>query len=189
MIDMNRIGCLFILLVFLASCKKEAQKEYKKSGFNSSQEFLDNADIKHVINVSGIPIYEGTNPPNIEGEYSTNECTVVSASKNMSQVIGVSLSSTFKFSNQTSSQIDIAESAYGQYAKGSGAFITGSGKKFTLWIEAHQSTGSDVVALMSGNVLINGDIQIDNVSLYTNSPPQPLIIGDWWESTGPFRLL
>ncbi len=180
---------IVIILPIISSCTKDKLKnDYKKSGFNSPSEFLDNPDIQKVIKESGLTIYEGTNPPQIEGEYRTDECNVVAASQNLSQLVGLPLGSTFKFSNQTSDLIEVSETGdNGEYAQGMGAFITGNGNNFTLWIEAHQSSGADVVALQSGSILDNGDIDVDNVTLYTNNPPQDIVIGDWWESVGPFK--
>ncbi len=184
-----RLFYLLLSLLVLVACEEE-DNNYKKRDFNSAEEILANPDIQKVIEESGINIYEGTNPPNIEGEYSTDECEVVDASYNLSHMIGLPTESIFEFSGQTSSTIRVKErTSYGSYSVGSGAFIIGRSSCYTILIEANNSDGSTVIALQSGRMLSNGDIQIDNVTVITDNPPSYSEIGDWWESAGPMRNL
>jgi fibronectin type 3 domain-containing protein len=182
---------IFLFLGFLViSCNKDKESDYKKSGFSSSDEILKNPEVKKAIKEAGINIYPGTNPPSIVGEFRTDSCSVVGTSTNLNQMYGLPLRSTFKFSNQTNGSIIVSEKGdNGEYSNGSGAFITGEGNYYSLFIEATNSDGSNVIAIQSGEVLTGGKINMKNVTTYTLKPPSNAVVGDWWKSEGPLMNL
>ncbi len=179
-----------LLLQILNSCKRDDINPSKNSGFTCIQDFKDNSYIMDAINAAGITIYDGTTPPLIEGEYNTNEITVYNASSNLSFVIGQYLNSLFKYYDQESDNtIKCAESSTGLYSDGIGAFISGTGQYYTVWLECSNSDGSTSVIVESGHKLSNNDLDIKSVTVLTENPPSGTVVGDWWACVGPKRII
>ena len=85
-----------------------------------------------------MPIYDGVNPPNIEGAYFMDPNILIGSSKS-DDIIGNSfLSQDFKFFNQdmTKNTIDMYRVQGTGWSKGNGAFISGSGDNFTVYFDA-----------------------------------------------------
>ena len=84
-----------------------------------------------------IPIYDGKNPPNIEGSYFVDPEILIGSSLSYDQ-IGKKYSSEYqKYGNQdmTNNTIDMVRVQGGgsEWEKGSGAFISGTGNNFTIY--------------------------------------------------------
>ena len=183
---------LFAIIGFSCSKKETAKKSEKTTGFTSISELKNNSVIKKAIEASGITIYDGSYPPTIEGEYSTEQVRINDASSNYSAFVGKNLSSIFKFENQSSGTITSYERAINNssvYSNGKGAFISGSGSYFTLWIEDDNSDGSTSVLVLSGELLDNGDIDMQGFTVITDNPPSHAIVGDWWAYSGTMKVL
>ena len=86
-----------------------------------------------------MPIYNGVNPPNIEGAYMVKPYTTVYCEDGHYSVGRVIDSYKVKFFNQNylNNTLDMSEydidSNTGDYASGNGAFISGSGEHFTAF--------------------------------------------------------
>jgi hypothetical protein len=86
-----------------------------------------------------IPIYDGVDPPNIEGTYYLSPQILFGSSRSNDQ-IGKEYSSEYqKYSNQdmVNNTIDMVRVQGGgsEWHKGSGAFISGSGNNFTIYFD------------------------------------------------------
>ncbi|MFA5431576.1 MAG: hypothetical protein WC319_01685 [Candidatus Paceibacterota bacterium] len=178
----------FVLLLSANSCKRDDINPDKNSGFTCIQDFKDNSYIMDAINAAGITIWDGNTPPNIEGEYKTNEIMVYNSSSNFSNNIGQYLNSLFKYYDQESNNtIKCTESSTGNYSEGKGAFISGTGQYYTVWLECSNSDGSTSVLVESGEKLSNNDLDIKSVTVLTANPPSGTVVGDWWACVGPKR--
>ena len=86
-----------------------------------------------------IPIYDGKNPPNIEGTYYLSPQMLIGSSISSDQIGKVYASERQKYSNQdmTKKTIDMVRvSDTGtEWSKGSGAYISGSGNNFTIYFD------------------------------------------------------
>lgn len=86
-----------------------------------------------------IPIYDGVDPPNIEGTYYINPQILIGSSLSYDQIGTQYNSQHQKFSNQdmTKNTIDMVRVADGEndWSKGNGAFISGSGNNFTVYFD------------------------------------------------------
>ena len=88
-----------------------------------------------------MPIYSGTNPPNIEGSYLVAPYTVVYCEDGNWEPGKVIESYKIKFFNQSSSDNTIDMIKYNtedvnDYSKGKGVFISGDGNNFTAYFDA-----------------------------------------------------
>lgn len=95
------------------------------------------ADIREKVS-KYMPIYDGTNPPNIEGAYFVDP-VILLASSLYYDIPGLKYKSQdIKFFNQDISKntIDMYSVQGNSWSKGSGAFISGSGDNFTVYFDA-----------------------------------------------------
>lgn len=170
------IALLFLVLVSACSKDDDTKNEPKKSNFSVPEEYMENPSVAAAINQSGISVNKGDNAPSMEGIYLLDG-EVIDASDMVNSLIGMPIISEIKLYNQTTSgEIDFQENYGDLTAGGSGGFITGDNGKFTIWQESRQS-GSEaglpddltvnVVLLMSGTRLNNGDLSAKGISIIT----------------------
>jgi len=198
---------LFSFLAFiLVSCDKDhaSSNKPKDHDFDNHEEYLENPSVSDAISESGIDIHEGTSPPVLSGEYSASG-SVTDASTDISDQVGMPISSTITLYNQTSSgYISMSETVGGITVYGSGGYITGTNNDFTIWQESEQS-GSEaglpddlslnVSLLVSGTKLNDGDLQLSGISIITNVVTDnddydaEMVEGLWWMYDANFNLL
>ena len=165
---------VFVILavsVLFTSCKKD------NDGLSSPEDFLKNPSVTGAVKESGIDINNGDNPPPLAGTYITDG-EVVDASELLDDLIGVPLRSEFELYNQTASgKISFREKVGELKASGMGGYITGDNGKFTIYLESKQSgseaglpddISANVVLLMSGNKLSNGDLIVAGITIITD---------------------
>lgn len=95
-------------------------------------------EIRDVID-EYIPIYDGMNPPNIEGSYYLSPQILIGSSLSYDQ-IGKEYNSEYqKYGNQdmVNNTIDMVRVSVSEtdWSKGSGAFISGTGNNFTIFFD------------------------------------------------------
>ncbi len=195
---------LVVMVLLFASCEKESFRESKKDGFDSPEEYLENPSVKNAIDESGMPVYEGDNPPVLSGVYSA-EGEVVSASSDASELEGLPLRSTITLYDQTASgKIKIKEEVQGIVVYGAGGYIIGDDGKFSIFEESYQSgeeaglpsdLSINVVLVMSGKKYSNGNLKAKGISIVTkasstNSGKYDLeaIENLWWMWEADFYL-
>lgn len=173
------VYCLLLLIVF-TSCSKddESTPKVKTCNFTSAEEFLENPSVKNALNAVGVSVNKGDNPPVLSGEYDVNGY-IVKTGKPVTGLTGTRINSQFNLYNQTSlGKISFSESVGNIQVQGSGGFITGQGNKFTIWQESRQNGAEaglpdgmsvNVVLVMLGNKLSNGDLSAKGISIITNA--------------------
>lgn len=180
----------FLILLLLAnSCKKDDTENtdsntQKNTGFSSAQDFKDNSYISNAIIQSGITINDGTNPPNIEGEYDTSPSSYYAACDVWTTLIGINLNTIVKYYNQSGLRISSSEkcpTVGSYYSEGVDGFITGCGNNFTVWMECLNNTGSTTAYVATGHK-VNNNLVIRTVATYTANPPAGHQQGEWWAS-------
>jgi hypothetical protein len=168
-----------ILISFLfTACEKGSGDSSKKSNFNSPAEFLENPSVKNAIAESGIPIYQGENPPVLSGIYDAAG-SVTDVSPVASELYGLPINSKITLYNQTASgKIDFKEEIPGATAYGTGGYIIGKNGEFSIFQESLQNgeeagLPSDlsitVVLIMSGTKYSQGDLRAKGISIITKA--------------------
>lgn len=110
-----------------------------------------------------IPIYDGINPPNVEGVYYIDP-EILTASSLSNDQIGKKYNSEYlKLSEQDMTKNTVkmirVQGGGSEWAKGDGAFISGSGNNFTIFFNSKgKSSGVDYVMayVISGTKTANG---------------------------------
>lgn len=198
-------GIIVIFFIGLTGCNLLFDKPTSEStnDFGSPEEYLENPSIKDAINESYIDINTGDSPPVLSGEYDAAG-SVTETSPEMSGLEGIPIKSKITLFNQTNlGQISFKEEIQGMIAWGTGGYITGESKDFTIWQDSEQ-TGSEaglpddisinVGLLMSGTKSWNGDLNVKGISIITDArssnPNYNLdyIIGVWWMWEGDLIL-
>ena len=203
----NKFFKITFLVVALAttfsSCEKDDNSNSKKSNFTRPEEYIENPSVKHAVKDSRIPVYPGDNPPALVGKYLTNG-EVEDASYIFQSLIGLPVISEFELYNQTTSgKISFREKVEGITVSGTGGYITGNNGRFTIYGESRQS-GSEaglpndislnVVVLMSGSKLSNGDLTVKGISIISDITTTNKqyntegIEGSWWMWEADFDL-
>jgi len=198
------LAAVLLLMAAFASCKKDGNHTSKTGGFSSPEDFIENPSVQSALEESGVPIYEGNDPPPLAGTYLADG-EVTDASYELYNAIGAPIQSTIVLSKQTASgKIDFAEMVGDMSVSGSGGYITGNNGRFTIYQESKQS-GSEaglpdevsmtVVLLMSGKKVSNGDLEnVEGISIITeanSSDPSynmNAVKGLWWKWEADFYL-
>lgn len=199
----HAIAICILSFFLIYACTKSVTEppEPKTSGFNSSEEFLENPDVNRAKNNSGIPVYMGQTPPTLAGNYETDG-QVVKADPRLQSLQGLPIQSTVCLFNQTSSgEIDFRETIGGIVAWGSGGYVTGEGSQFTIWQESRQSGAEaglpancsiTVVLIMSGVKKQGGNLETKGLSVVTEvsgcSGNSEELVGVWWLWEATFTL-
>lgn len=127
-----------------------------------------------------IPIYDGVDPPNIEGTYYLSPQILIGSSQSKDQ-IGKEYSSEYqKYSNQdmTKNTIDMVRMTVTEteWAKGSGAFISGSGNNFTIYFDQVGESSGILVKqayIVSGTKTSNGIKNLTTGFIMKEKGPDP----------------
>ena len=163
---------VFALLTLIGCSKSddnngEEKKQVKTSNFNIPKEAKAIIPEKFIgeMAANGMTINEGTNPPNIEGIFATGklELTYISSEDN-GYPIGKQIEGyRYKFYNQKGTKLKadyVHESLLSDdRASGKGVIISGSGSKFTAYLQLTGSlleTTYTQVAVYSGEMTANG---------------------------------
>ncbi|MDC7220743.1 MAG: hypothetical protein PQJ59_12485 [Spirochaetales bacterium] len=185
-----KVSAVIIVLTLLFSCDILNNDDKSSSSnswdYDSPEEIMDDPEVDNAITETDFGIYSGTNPPNIEGIY-TMSGTVVDSDD--SSYIGVAMGSEIEFYDQTSSTISMIETFLGDEYYGEGYYITGNyGTYFTTWQTAKVENEYDtsqyyvVVALISGTILSNGDLDGESLSVITQKVNlESYYLPTWWQ--------
>ena len=90
-----------------------------------------------------IEIYDGVNPPNVEGVYLSSPTVLVYTSDNVFEPGKTFADKYYKFENQnsTNNTIDYQAKQSTAIQTGNGAFISGSGNNFTIFFNSTERDG------------------------------------------------
>ena len=153
------------------SCDDPVEEISKESGFSNPKEFLANPAVSNAIKATGMNIHNGNNPPILDGTYSA-EGEIINASGIFEAFVGSPDEREFILSGQALlgqnlGKLNFHEKHEGVVLWGKGAYITGNGENFTIYIEIKQNgiefelpddVSVNVVFLVSGNRSSNGNL-------------------------------
>lgn len=136
------------------------------------------SDLLAKMKAQGMPIHEGTNPPNIEGIYISDPHILASTFTGDSRSVGHKFASeTLRFSNQNSKDLSVAidVKSNNSISAGIGGFLSGSGNKFTIFSEINVSyltATAKTISVISGEITSDGikDFYTTNVIKEKNDP-------------------
>ena len=152
--------CL-VAMLFTTGCKKSEVVDPTK-GFSQQIQNIVPQSIVDDLKKRGMPINEGTVPPNIEGIFISNPHTlVVPYGTEDTYAVGYEFSDLLvKFSNQkTDGSMSIDAKNAGTLSSGIGGFISGNGTKFSIFAELNYVSGSVTakqIRVFSGEITSDG---------------------------------
>lgn len=124
-------------------------------------EFLDEEHLEQMED-AGLPIHRGSNPPDITGEFVADTLVVLHDDLDQSPTI---LPYEYTFEGQSGDELVMSSTNnYSDVKEGEGAFISGSGGCFTLYVDAEGVANGGACAykapyVYSGCLNDDGDIE------------------------------
>ena len=152
-------------LFMMVSCSKSDNKEPKRFDIPSEAKAIISEDFIAKMAANGMTINEGTNPPNIQGIFATGILQMIYTSlEKDSYSIGEEIESyRFKFYDQVGTKVktDYVNEAFvnEEQATGRGTIISGSGNKFTAYLDMNiidSGIKTRDVSVLSGEITPNG---------------------------------
>jgi hypothetical protein len=161
----------FALLGLLGSqmgCKKKEDVDPSKGLSTRIQNIVPAAALAD-LKAKGMIINEGTQPPNIEGIYLASPYRVLAPyGPNDSYAKGRVLADyKYRFYEQTGEDIKINYKGGGATGTGTGAFVSGFGNKFTLFVAATGNNGAG--ATYKSLEVYTGEISTGGIINYQDS--------------------
>lgn len=158
--------CMGVFALFaLVSCSKSDNSEPKRFDIPAQARAIISEEYIAKMAANGMTIHEGTNPPNIEGIFSTGILEMIYTSlKDDSYPIGQEIESyRFKFYEQEGTKVktDYINEAItaNDQARGRGTIISGNGNKFTAYLDMN-ITDLEIktrdVSVLSGEITPEG---------------------------------
>ena len=158
--------CAGVFALFaLVSCSKSDSNEPKQFDIPAEAKAIISEEYIAKMKANGMTINEGTNPPNIEGIFSTGILEMIYTSlENDGYPIGQEIESyRFKFYEQEGSKVktDYINEAItaNDQATGRGTIISGNGNKFTAYLDMN-ITDLEIktrdVSVLSGEITPEG---------------------------------
>jgi len=133
-----------------------------------------------------MPIYKGQDPPVINGNFLAKPIILLNTNVDNDYAIGTTFADYFfRFSNQKTSQleVDFAYKSGGEEGTGLGAFMSGSGSEFSVFIKGQSSRGGstvDMLTVVSGEVKGNAikNFHMANFMLDDHGDPGNAFMGN-----------
>lgn len=177
-----------ILGVLCIGCERKIDIVDPLAGFSEEIRKILPENILNSMRSNGMVVHEGVMPPDLDGIYLIDPLELLSpyGSQDPWQKGYIIPAYQYKFSNQSndkkSVKIDYTNGT-GDVGKGLGAFVSGYGKKFTIFAEIFaNSSGIDniTLAVISGELTENKEIKDFQYSLYmkekTEDPGNGILI-------------
>ena len=148
----------------MVSCSKSDKNEPKRFDIPSETETIISEEFIAKMANNGMIINEGINPPNIEGVFATGILKMIYTSLEKDFPIGEEIKSyRFKFYDQVGTRVktDYVNEAFinEEQATGRGTIISGSGNKFTAYLDMNiidSGIKTRDVSVLSGEITPNG---------------------------------
>lgn len=180
----NRLTILMILMVTIFfSCKKEKDEDAivkEKIEIVIPQQYVD------TLKGLGMNVFEGSNPPNVEGIYLLDSLILVN-SNIPGSIVGTKFSDTkMKFSNQsaTNFSLTVEQKSLSSLSTSENSVVTGDGDNFTIWGNLTSIRNGDtaiIATILSGQVSDDGiknlNFALINVDYVFNGSNQFLLEG------------
>lgn len=157
--------CAAVCVLFaMVSCSKSDKNEPKRFDIPSETETIISEEFIAKMANNGMVINEGINPPNIEGVFATGILKMIYTSLEKDFPIGEEIKSyRFKFYDQVGTRVktDYVNEAFinEEQATGRGTIISGSGNKFTAYLDMNiidSGIKTRDVSVLSGEITPNG---------------------------------
>jgi len=170
-----------------------------ENGLTDSINNIVPPDILQKLEDLGVVINGGNTPPNIEGTYLVSPLTLVKSSVLFDVVPGTVywigngiMDLTFSEQNNANLTVKLSHTIGNDYenASGLGAFITGDGNKFSVFVEAAGTDGgypTKSVEIHSGEITANGIENYQWALIITESAPTTIPEGQgrlWKDGDG-----
>ena len=157
--------CAAVCVLFaMVSCSKSDKNEPKRFDIPSETETIISEEFIAKMANNGMIINEGINPPNIEGVFATGILKMIYTSLEKDFHIWEEIKSyRFKFYDQVGTRVktDYVNEAFinEEQATGRGTIISGSGNKFTAYLDMNiidSGIKTRDVSVLSGEITPNG---------------------------------
>lgn len=180
---------LWLSMPFLMfSCLQEGNETLVLNEVNPIDEVIS-SEIRYELEQE-MPIYNGSNPPNIEGVYLISETELLSSSRIEDSPGDIYNDMTFKFSDQDEERNTLSFSKYEKVSEASSddVLIVGEGKNFTAYFTATGNTNNiytKQATIISGTKTSTGikDIYYAFVMLDKGSDPDNEVVDE-----GTYRI-
>lgn len=146
-------------VLFMNGCKKS---DPEPEGLSPKIQQIVPADLLSTMKTQGMPINEGTTPPNIEGIFASSPHTLAATYAGDFDKVGDKYADFIvKFSgqNSTDGSVNIDIKNGGAVSTGIGGFVSGSGNKFSLFAQIDLRDGTATakqLRVFSGEITSTG---------------------------------
>ena len=148
---------LFVTICTLESCKKE---KFKLS--DKIQNIISEKTLEELVS-KGLIVNDGTSPPDVGGIYFVSPYELVSPYGTDDPWTKGKIINDYKYKiydqNNDDIKVDFKNSANSDVASAVGSFVSGSGKKFTIFSEQNGTSGGATyknVSIISGEITDDG---------------------------------
>jgi hypothetical protein len=163
-----------VLFLGLVSCSKDDKNPEDKLS-KDIQNFVSDETIQHLTDM-GMVINKGVDPPDMEGEYLATPYELIGTTVANDYSLGTYFADYyFRLYDQDNDDLTIKLDYYngGEQGSGLGGFISGSGNKFSVFIEVHseyQGYKATLLHVLSGKMTDDGieDFYFANYMLDNN---------------------
>lgn len=180
----NRLMILPILmLTIFFSCKKEKDEDAivkEKIEIVIPQQYID------TLKGLGMNVFEGSNPPNVEGIYLLDSLILIN-SNIPGFIVGTAFSDAkinLYNQNTTNFSLTVEQKTSGSLSTSENSVVTGDGDNFTIWGNLTTSNNGDtaiIATIISGQIADDGiknlDYALINVDYIFNGSNQFLLEG------------
>lgn len=140
--NLDIITSSFVILFLLNSCDKEESPSF--DGSIASIEKFYTPELVGALLDLGFQINEGSNPPNINGDYLISPMELFSTTVPSDRIGRIFDDYLTRFSNQNNSNLTIDMYGYGggEVDDGSGSFISGDNNQFSVFLKITSQIGN-----------------------------------------------
>lgn len=157
-----RIPVITLLIAGCTTSFLSCKKKDAEPGLSAKIQQIVPADLLSTMKAQGMPINEGTKPPNIEGIFVSSPHTLAATYAGDFDKVGAKYADfivMFSGQNPTDGSVSIDIKNGGSVSTGLGGFISGSGNKFSLFVETDLRDGTATakqIRVFSGEVTSAG---------------------------------
>lgn len=186
----NQLFATIIFLIFclsFSSCKKSETD----NGLSEDIQNLVPDSLLQVIIDLGMPINEGITPPDIENIYKASPFELAASNRAGDYVGHLFSDLNIQFTNQDNDNLTVTVNYVNgpEVGNGLGSFISGSGNKFSVFVEQVSYIGSsraDLVQIISGTKTSSGIKDFYYALFMINNYGNP---GGKWIEIGEGRII
>jgi hypothetical protein len=149
---LSLIAMTFLLMILIISSCKKTEPE---SGLSSDIQNLVPDSLLQNIKDMGMPVNEGTTPPNIENIYEASPFILVNSNRAGDYVGSQFADIVMEFYDQNNKELTIKVNYVngGEQGSGLGSFLSGSGNDFSVFVKVastYSNDNADLLLIISG---------------------------------------